>query len=419
MAPPFPPTGTTVLTVTQLTREIKGAIQREFPTSWISGEISNLKKHSASGHYYFSLKDDTSVMPAVMYRGSALRLRFEPRDGMEVIAKGILDVYEPQGKYQLCVEAMQPQGIGGMELARKQLEEKLRAKGYFDPRRKKPLPTYPRTIALVTSPNGAAVRDLLELLTHRWPIAKVIVVPVRVQGEGSALEIATAIGLLNQIRAMGHLFFDAMIVGRGGGSLEDLWSFNEEIVAESIYRSLIPVVSAVGHETDVTIADLVADHRALTPSHAVTSLTPDLAELHDSLNDLSLRMSSLMRRKIERSQERLQNLANRKDFRRPLDRLRDLSQKLDGYEDRLERAEKVRLSRGRERIASLAAQLHSLSPLNILARGYSLTQRAQGELLRNAGSVAVGDRIVTRLDAGEIVSRVEEVRPIAEVSHES
>lgn len=404
-----------VLTVGALTQQVRAALEGEFGAVWVAGEISNLAR-PGSGHLYLSLKDDKATLRAVIYRGIAFRLRFDPRDGMQVLARGRLTVYEPRGDYQLAVEEIVPKGIGPLELALQQLKEKLQAKGYFDQRRKKPLPAFPRCIALVTSPTGAAVRDMLELLTRRWPVASVVVVPVRVQGDGAAQEIATGIRALNRLQAEGSIRLDAMIVGRGGGSLEDLWAFNEEVVADAIFASAIPVVSAVGHEIDVTISDLVADHRALTPSHAVTDLTPDRAAMIAGLDELRARLRERATRRVETARQRLDGLAERRAFRSPLDRVRDLERRLDEYDGRLSRAATTQLERARTRLAGMAGRLQSLSPLGVLARGYSLTRTPAGRVVQDAASVRPGEVLVTRLARGEVVSRVEEVRPAKETS---
>jgi exodeoxyribonuclease VII large subunit len=333
---------------------------------------------------------------------------------MEVLINGKVTVYPPQGKYQLQVQQIIPKGIGALELAFQQLRDKLQAKGYFDPRRKRPLPKYPRTIALVTSPTGAAIRDMLELLARRWPCAKVLVVPVRVQGDGAAEEIAEAIRALNRLQAASRLSVDAMIVGRGGGSLEDLWAFNEEVVAEAVFKSKIVVISAVGHEIDVSISDLVADHRALTPSHAITDLTPDCEALRTALGDLNRQLSQRLSRRLDLWRQRVAGFADRPVFRNPLDRIRDLEKRLDDQEQRLRRASQVATERAGNRVAMLAGRLQSLSPLNVLARGYSLTLFNNGQLIRDAGEVEVGDRVTTRLSQGSITSRVESVEPPTE-----
>jgi exodeoxyribonuclease VII large subunit len=408
-----PPDPADVLTVSALTARVRGLLEGEFGSVWVSGEISNLVRAS-SGHMYLSLKDERACLRSVLYRGIGLRLRFDPRDGMQVVARGRISVYEPRGEYQFAIEELQPKGVGALELALQQLRERLQARGYFDPRRKKPLPAFPRTIALVTSPTGAAVRDMLELLARRWPVARVVVVPVRVQGEGACDEIAAAVRAVNALHAAGSLPVDALIVGRGGGSLEDLWAFNEEVVADAIFASRVPVVSAVGHEIDVTISDLVADHRALTPSHAVTDLTPDREALVAGLSDLGERLRGRLVGRVEQARQRLNAIADRRVFRSPLDRVRDQEKRLDELSARLRRTSGLPLDRSRQRLAALAGRLQSLSPLNVLARGYSLTRAADGRVLRDAAGVRPGDVLSTRLARGELVSRVVEVQPVEE-----
>jgi exodeoxyribonuclease VII large subunit len=333
---------------------------------------------------------------------------------MHVLARGRIGVYAPRGDYQLQIEDLQPKGIGALELALQQLRERLKSKGYFDDQRKKPLPRFPRTIALVTSPTGAAVRDMLELLARRWPVASAIVVPVRVQGDGAADEIAAAIRAVNRLHADGSLSLDALIVGRGGGSLEDLWAFNEESVAVAIFGSKIPVVSAVGHEIDVTISDLVADHRALTPSHAITDLTPDRDVLVAGLADIKDRLRAMVRAHIDRGRQRLAAISDRRVFRSPLDRIRDRETRLDELDDRLRRAAAGPIDRARAGLAALAGRLESMSPLNVLSRGYSLTRTPAGAVVRDASAVRPGDVLVTRLARGELISRVDEVRSAGE-----
>src|SRR5262245_32028760 len=410
MAALVPPNPTDVLTVSALTRDVRAVLEGRFTSVWVGGEVSNVSRAS-SGHMYLTLKDSAAVLGAVIFRGIGFRLRFELTAGMQVIARGRLSVYEPQGKYQLQIEEIHPKGIGTLELALQQLKDKLQAKGYFDRRRKKTLPSFPRAIALVTSPSGAAIRDMLELLARRWPVAAITVVPVRVQGDGAAAEIAAAIRLLNRLQAKGATRLDALIVGRGGGSLEDLWAFNEELVADAIFGSRIPVVSAVGHEIDVTISDLVADHRALTPSHAITDLTPDRGDLITGLSEAARRLRHRMDQRLGLARQRLDAFAERRAFRQPLDHVRDLEKRLDDLDGRLARAARQSIARHRERLAAVAGKLSTLSPLNVLARGYSLTHGPDGRLLRDASTVHPGDTLSTRLAAGEVVSRVESVRP--------
>jgi exodeoxyribonuclease VII large subunit len=407
MSAPFPPEGVTPLSIGELTRQIKGLFETAYPEGvWVTGELSNLARPS-SGHVYCKLKDSESSLNTVVYRGVALRLRFDLQDGMEVIARGRLIVYQPRGEYQLQVEEIQPRGIGPLELAYRQLKEKLSVKGYFDPRRKKPLPRFPKRVVLVTSPTGAAVRDMLEVLHRRWPALEVWVCPVPVQGEGAAQRIAEAIERLNRLSGI-----DVLIVGRGGGSLEDLWPFNEEILANAIHASRIPIVSGVGHETDLTIADLVADVRALTPTEAAERVAPNRREVLEFLDGCQVRLRTHLLRKLELARARLADLAGRRCFRQPLALVREQEQSLDDWSERLQRAARQRLAEARQRLQALAARLDGLSPLNVLGRGYSLTRKVQDRtVLRDARQVRPGDRLVTHLRRGQIVSRVEQVEP--------
>lgn len=394
-----------VLSVSALTARVRGVIEDEFPSVWVEGEVSNLAK-PASGHVYLSLKDSRSQLRAVMYRGIALRQKFDPKNGMEVLARGRLSVYDARGEYQFLVEELQPKGVGAAELALRQLKEKLLEKGYFDPRRKRPLPRFPRRVALIASASGAAVRDMIELFAQRWPLAEVIVRPSRVQGEGAAEEVAVAVRGLNRLHAAGTLTLDAIVIGRGGGSAEDLWAFNEEAVADAVFQSAVPVVSAVGHEIDVTVCDLVADHRAETPSAAVVALTPHRDELLNDLAAANARLREAVAHRLELARRTLAQLAARPALRQPLRRVHDLGQKLDDTAARLHRAARACLTREADRLAAVAARLDTLSPLNVLARGYSLTRTADGRVVRAAADVAPGDRLVTRVASGEIVSRV-------------
>jgi exodeoxyribonuclease VII large subunit len=329
---------------------------------------------------------------------------------MEVIARGRLTVYVPRGDYQLQIEDLQPKGLGALELALRQLKEKLLKLGYFASERKKPLPRFPRRVALVTSASGAAVRDILEILGRRWPAVEAWVCPVRVQGEGAAEEIAAAIRLLNRVAAV-----DVMIVGRGGGSVEDLWAFNAECIAQAIFESRIPVVSAVGHEIDLTIADLVADCRALTPSEAAERVVPDRAELVQGLCHIQERMRSLLLQRLDGYKNRLDGLAQRRALRLPLERLRELERRLDEGGERLHRGAHQRLEQVRERLQAQAARLETLSPLNVLGRGYSLTRReADRAVIRSPDQLRPGERLVTDVADGRIISRVEELERTGE-----
>jgi len=462
----FPPPGVQVLTVGELTREIKQLLEVAHRIVWVEGEVSNLAQ-PASGHQYLTLKDEEAPLKAMLPRSVGVRLRFDLRDGMRVIARGRLTVYTPRGEYQLQIEDIQPKGIGPLELAFRQLKEKLSVQGYFEPARKKKLPRIPKRIVLVTSPTGSAVRDMVEVLSRRWPVVEVWICPVHVQGEGAAQEIALALAFLNRLGvadtpsvslltgegwmawkatlslrkesrrksprpAQGPI--DLIILGRGGGSLEDLWPFNEEVVAQAIYASRIPVVTGIGHEDDLTIADMVADRRCLTPSEAAECAVPNQREVLDWLANLEARLRTLLKRNLDLAQSRLQALANRPCFRVPMGRLRTEEQRVDEQEQRLHRALQQRLALTRQRVDGLTgrleraiqqrlalarqelqthtARLQALSPLDVLARGYSLTRREDdGSVVRRPEQVQPGDRLLTRVQRGQIVSRVEEVFP--------
>ncbi len=397
-----------VLTVSQLTTQIKDLLESRFTNVWISGEISNFTKAS-SGHMYLTLKDAQSQIKCAFFRGMNLRLRFQPHDGLEVLARGQVSLYPARGDCQFYIQEMQPKGVGAAELALRQLKEKLLAQGYFDPKRKRPLPRFPRRVALVASPTGAAIRDMLELLAQRWPQTEVIVRPARVQGDGAAQDIASAIELLNSMHKQKLLTLDAIVLGRGGGSIEDLWAFNEELVAKAIFQSTVPIVSAVGHEVDVTIADLVADRRAETPSAAIMALVPDRTEQLMLLQDHRSRMDGALRDRLAFLKSRLDQLATRPALRRPLDRVREAEQRLDDLSTRIQKAIKLRIERQSQKVASLAEQLDSLSPLNVLKRGYSLTLH-DGHVVRDASILTTGDLITTKLAAGEIVSQIQTIQ---------
>lgn len=390
-----------VLTVAQVTRQIKDAIEADFPLVWVLGEISNCQK-AGSGHIYLTLKDDTAQLRAVVWRGTASRLRFDIHDGMEVVAAGPVEVYEARGTYQLIVEQLLPQGIGALELAFRQRCEKLAAEGLFDADRKRPLPRFPRRIALVTSPTGAAVRDILQVISRRWHAADVVILPVAVQGEGAAEQIAAA------LRSVPHIpRVDVVIAGRGGGSLEDLWAFNEEIVARAIYDCPIPVVSAVGHEIDVTIADLVADRRALTPSEAGELVVPHRDEVLQHLRRLQETLVRGLCTRAASARAQVDSLASRRCFTRPIERIHDLANRLDELEFRLRRSATNRLELARHELAGVSGRLDALSPLKVLDRGYSLTRLLPGgDVVRSIEQVRAGNDIETTVADGRFKSRV-------------
>lgn len=393
-----------VMTVSQLTREIKHYLEGQFPFVWVTGEISNFTK-AASGHCYLTLKDDAAQVRAIIWRGMASKLRFEMQNGLEIVAAGRLEVYEARGAYQLIIEQCEPLGVGALELAFRQLHDKLAAEGLFDAEHKKPLPAFPRRIALITSPTSAAVRDMLQVLTRRWRGADILILPVMVQGQGAAEEIAAALRTVSRIPDV-----DVIITGRGGGSLEDLWAFNEEIVARAIYDCPIPIVSAVGHEIDVTIADLVADRRALTPSEAGELVVPDHTEVGIGLRRLRDRLTQGLRQQAVTARTQLDAVATRRVFTHPTERIHALQQQLDDLESRSSRAVRQVLDSTRQQLAAYAASLDALSPLAVLQRGYSLTRHAEtGKVLNSIADVSPGETLQTLLTNGRINSKVESI----------
>jgi exodeoxyribonuclease VII large subunit len=340
-----------------------------------------------------------------VWRSAAVRVPFDLRDGLKVVCRGSLEVYAARGSYQLVVRHIQPQGVGALELALRQLKTRLEAEGLFDPALKRPLPRFPRRVALVTSPSGAAIRDFLQVLGRRWRGTDILIVPTRVQGEGAAGEIAAAIARVDRLRRKP----DCLVLARGGGSLEDLWAFNEEPVVRAIHACSIPVVSAVGHEIDVTLADLAADVRALTPSEAAERVVPDAIQISAGLRQFRRRLLAALTTKSTSARARLDALAGHRVFRRPTERLHDLCRDLDELYARASRAMTHRIQHARSAVAALAGRLESLSPLAVLQRGYSLTQREEDDrVIDRASDLAVGERIVTRFAQGKVVSRVEE-----------
>ena len=393
------------LTVTQLTSQIKGVVEDNFSEVWVAGEISNFSRPQ-SGHCYLTLKDDNAQLRAVIWRGTASRLKFDVHDGLEVVCRGRLDVYPPRGSYQLVIEQLQPQGIGALELALRKLREKLGREGLFDPESKRPLPAFPKRIGVVTSPTGAAIRDFLEVLRRRWQGVEVLIFPVRVQGEGAADEIAKAIRKANKLVPA----LDVLVVGRGGGSLEDLWSFNEEAVVRAIAASRVPTVSAVGHEIDVTLSDLAADVRALTPSEAAERVVPSAQEVSESMRGLRERLQNALISRTTNLRSRIDAIASRPTFARPLDGVHQLSRQTDELATRLQGAIKVQLRDQQNRLATISGKLDTLSPLGVLGRGYSLTHdHASGRLLTKITQVKPGQQISTRLAQGSILSTVDQV----------
>jgi exodeoxyribonuclease VII large subunit len=400
---PEEPAQPRVLSVSELTGLVKDLIEGSFPVVWVAGEIADLSRPQ-SGHCYLTLKDAGAQLPAAIWRSTAGRVRFQLHDGLEVICRGHLEVYAPRGRYQLIVEEIQPRGIGALDLALRQLRDRLAREGLFDTARKRPLPRFPRRIAVVTSPTGAALRDFLEVLRRRWRGVDVLVVPSRVQGEGAAEEIAAAVALANRLTVP----IDCLVVTRGGGSLEDLWAFNEEVVVRAICASRIPVVSGVGHEIDVTLSDLAADVRALTPSDAAARVVPAAEEIERQLQQFDERLTGAVRWRLVAARRRWETLAGHRALARPLAWVHDLARRVDELESRLLRSVRQCLRHARQAADALAGRLDSLSPLAVLGRGYSLTQRVlDGRIVRDAGELSIGEAIRTRFAKGQAISRVE------------
>lgn len=392
-----------IQSVSQLTASIKQLLESTFPFVWVGGEVSDVTK-PRSGHVYFTLKDAQAQIRAVMWRGTASRLRFELEDGTQVVCGASVDVYAPRGSYQLVIRQIEPRGMGALQLALRQLQQRLAAEGLFDPAHKKPLPRFPRRIAVVTSPTGAAIRDFLETLRRRWRGGEVLVIPSRVQGSGAEDEIVAGIRTANRLTPRPEV----LVLGRGGGSLEDLWCFNEELVVRAIFASRVPVVSAVGHEIDVTLSDLVADARALTPTAAAELVAPSTDELQAGLRACRQRLAASLRSRAAAARSRLTSLAERRVFRRPLERVRDSARGLDELELRATRAIRVRHAGASAQLGGLAGRLESLSPLAVLSRGFSLTERScDGQLVLDAATLEAGERITTRLARGRVTSVVE------------
>ncbi len=400
--------GPTIQTVSELVAAIGGWLEPKFRGVCVEGEISNLAR-PRSGHVYFTLKDARAQLRSVIYRATAQRLPFRLEDGLAVVATGNLSVYPARGEMQLVLNKLEPRGVGSLELAFRQRVESLRAEGLFDPRHKQRLPECPRRVGFVTSPTGAAVQDFLRVLKRRFPGTDVLILPVRVQGEAAAGEIAKAVAFADRHRAA--LGLEALAVGRGGGSLEDLWAFNEEVVARAIFAARLPVVSCVGHEVDVTIADLVADVRAATPSEAAELLVPSGEDVLAMVTERGERLNAAMRRLLENGRHRLARLEAATSLVRARERLARHGEWLSSLEQRLTTATRKRIEGASARLAQQAAALEALSPLAVLGRGYSLTQDTDGRVLRRSRDVAAGDTITTRLAEGRLVSRVERIDP--------
>ena len=395
-----------ILSITQINEYIRTMMDGDALLTGVAvrGEISNYKVYP-SGHHYFTLKDEGAALKCVMFKGNALRLRFRPDNGMKVIAMGRITVYPRDGAYQLYCTAMAMDGVGDLYAAFEQLKAKLAAQGLFDPAHKKPLPKYPGVIGIVTSPAGAAVHDMLRILRKRYPLTEVRLLPVRVQGAEAPAEIAAAIRYANH-----HRLADLLIVGRGGGSIEDLWAFNEEAVARAVYDSRIPVISAVGHEPDVTISDFVADLRAATPSNAAELAVPDQDTLRQTLDSVSTAMVTALQRQIKAARRHLQELSASPALQSPVNYLGQKRKSLELLKNRLLSAQTNGVNRRKQAYISLTAKLDAMSPLKVLTRGYAMTRLEDGTVLRSVRQVAAGTQVTVSLRDGRFSASVIDVK---------
>lgn len=391
-----------VLSITQLNEYIRGKMDSDSMLNQVAvrGEISNYKLYP-SGHHYFTLKDEGAALKCVMFKGNALRLRFRPENGMKVIAMGKVSVYPRDGAYQLYCTAMAMDGVGDLYAAFEQLKKKLAAEGLFDPAHKKPLPRYPGTIGIITSSAGAAVHDMLRILRKRYPLTQVKLLPVRVQGAEAPSEIAAAIRYANHYKLA-----DLLIVGRGGGSIEDLWAFNDERVAHAIYASEIPVISAVGHEPDVTISDYVADLRAATPSNAAELAVPDQDALNQTLDSMSSAMATALSRQLKSAQQHLNVLSQSPALRSPTGYIEQREKSVELLKNRLLSTQNNSIAQKKQRYIACVSKLDAMSPLKVLTRGYSMAQSEDGTVIRSISQVELGERITVSLSDGKLSATV-------------
>lgn len=395
----------TIFAVSEVNEYIKNMLDTDerLNALFIRGELSNYKVYP-SGHHYFTLKDETGALRCVMFRSSAVRLRFRPENGMKVIAFGRITVFPRDGAYQLYCADLTPDGVGDLHVAFEQLKAKLLEEGLFAREHKKPLPPFPHRIAIITSGAGAAIMDMLRILGKRYPLSKVLILPVRVQGAEAPAEIAGAIRYANRWKIA-----DVIITGRGGGSIEDLWAFNDERVARAIYASEIPVVSAVGHEPDMTISDFVADVRAATPSNGAELVAPDKEELRKRLAHTQARMAAAVERQLSLSRQRLEALAGKRVLQSPMNYLQDKRMTLEYSRERLSSASQRLMQAKREQFVRLTAKLDAMSPLKVLSRGYSVVRTEDGSVLRRAADARLGDRIQIDLMQGTLLAEVSQV----------
>jgi exodeoxyribonuclease VII large subunit len=388
-----------ILSVSELTRAIKSVLEEGFENIVVQGEISNFKRHT-SGHFYFTLKDANAQLSAVMWRGRNSALSFTPQDGMKVIAQGNITLYEARGNYQLDCYELQPAGRGELQLAYEQLKQQLANEGLFDSERKKNIPLFPERIGIVTSPTGAALQDMLNVLARRFPCIEIILYPVRVQGSGAAEEIAQAIRDFNALQNI-----DVMVIGRGGGSLEDLWAFNEEIVARAIVDSAIPVVSAVGHEIDFSISDFVADLRAPTPSAAAELIVPNSNDLREEVKKNISSMRNAMNDMIRTNKERIQSLVQSYSFRRPFDAIRQYFQRIDEMQATLQRVYEYRIKMQKQYVETLLLRLQSLNPNAVLQRGYAIVYE-NGKAITSAKRLKKNDEVALQFYDGRLPAKI-------------
>ena len=398
-----------ILSVSDLNTAAKELLGEVFSDVWVAGEVSDLSRPS-SGHLYFSLKDEQAAIKAVVWRSTAARMPFQIEDGQQLLCRGKIDLYVLRGSYQLVITRAEPHGVGELQLAFEQLKNRLSAEGLFDAEHKQLTPWLPRKIAFVTSPSGAAIRDFLEVIRRRWSNVHVVVIPTRVQGPEAAAEIATGIRIANALIDPP----DLLVVGRGGGSMEDLWCFNEEAVVRAIFASDIPVISAVGHEIDVTLSDLVADRRALTPSEAAELAVPSEADVRASLAGAQQRLTSTLQNRVVQARQQLKTLSSRPVLQRPEEFVEQRARLVDDWEQRLLRSIGEHVGRGREKVALASAGLNALSPLGVLERGYSVTQDTSGKVIQSISALSEGMTIVTRLNDGRVYSTVESAEVVEE-----
>ena len=396
-----------VITVGQLNKYVKSLLESDplLTAVTVSGEISNFTHHYQSGHMYMTLKDETAAVRAVMFRGHASKLAFKPENGMKVIVRARVSLYENTGGYQIYIEDMQPDGVGALQIAFEQLKKRLAAEGLFDESRKRPLPPYPGRVGVITSPTGAAVRDIFNVLGRRFPLARVVFCPVLVQGDGAAASIVAAIQRFNQRQAA-----DVLIVGRGGGSIEDLWAFNEEPVARAVAASAIPVISAVGHETDFTICDFVADLRAPTPSAAAELAVPDRMRLLAAMDNCNSRLTAALRGGVDSRRKSLELLQSKRCLSAPQYYVEEQAMRLDYLTKAFAAAARQQLAAADRRLAATASKLDALSPLKVLGRGYAIGYDGAGRALDSVQTVKPGDEITWQVTDGKIVSRVTEIQ---------